>query len=116
MKSLELDDEDKLDAAMPIPMPSKPDFPYGCRICLTEKEFEKLGLDSKDAVIDGMIHGHFMGRITSVSHTESSGGATGGSDGESCCRVEIQMEALAIESEDEENEQAESPKRGKLYG
>lgn len=113
MKSLELDDEDKLDAIMPIPMETKPDFPYGCRICLTEKEFEKLGLDAKDAVIDGMIHGHFMGRITSVSHSEST-------SGDPCCRVEIQMEALAIESEDEENEEAESsetekPKRRSLY-
>ena len=37
---MELDDEDKLDAIMPIPMDNKPDFPYGLRICLTEKEPE----------------------------------------------------------------------------
>lgn len=111
MKSLELDDEDKLDAIMPIPMPTKPDYPYGCRICLTEKEFEKLGLDSAEACIDGTIHLHAMGKITSVSKTE-------GADGE-CCRVEIQLTDMAIESEDDENEEQESgedkSKRRSLY-
>ena len=44
MVSMELDDEDKLDAPMPIKMPNKPDFPYGLRICLNEKELKKIGL------------------------------------------------------------------------
>ncbi len=111
MKSLELDDEEKLDAVMPIAMPSKPDYPYGCRICLTEKEFEKLGLDPAEACIDGVIHLHALGRVTSVSKTE-------GPEGE-CCRVEIQLTDMAVESEDEENDEAEvKPKREKksLYG
>lgn len=98
MKSMEMDDESKLDAIMPIPMSTKPDFPYGLRICLCEKEFAKLELDPADAVVGGMVHGHFMARITSVSASEHEG-----SDGSSC-RVEMQIEDLAIESEDEENE------------
>lgn len=98
MKSMELDDEDKLDAVCPIPMPNKPDYPYGLRICLTEKEFEKLGLDASVACVGGVIHGHFMGRITSVSAEDRDGGSS--------CRVEIQIEDLAIESEDDENEEA----------
>ena len=96
MVSMELDDEDKLDAIMPIPMDNKPDFPYGLRICLTEKELDKLELDHSDAIVGGMVHGHFMAKITSVSMTET--------DGEKCCRVELQIEDLSIESEDEENE------------
>lgn len=97
MKSMELGDEDKLDTLMPIAMPDKPDYPYGLRICLTEKEFEKLGLDHADAEVGGMCHGHFMARITSVSASEGDGGKT--------CRVEMQIEDLAIESEDEENDE-----------
>lgn len=96
MVSLELDDEDKLDAAMPIAMPSKPDYPYGLRISLTEKEFKKLKIDPADAIVGGIFHLHALARITSVS----------ASDGESgqCCRVEAQIEDMEIESEDEENE------------
>jgi hypothetical protein len=96
MKSMELDDEDKLDIheAMPI---LKPDYPCGLRISLTEKEFEKLGLDHTEAEVDGMVHGFFMGRVTSVSQNQNG-------DGSKCCRVEIQIEDLGIESEDEENE------------
>lgn len=95
MQSMELDDESKLDAVMPIPC-EKPDFPWGLRISLCEKEFEKLDLDPSAAVIGGMVHGHFMARITSVSANDGESGAT--------CRVEMQIEDLAIESEDEEND------------
>lgn len=94
MKDMELDDEDKLDAELPIPT-DKPDYPYGLRICLTEKEFAKLDLDASCAEIGGMVHGHFMGRVTSVSMNDHESGQS--------CRVEIQIEALAIESEDDEN-------------
>ena len=95
MQSMELDDEDKLDAAMPIPMPDKPEYPYGLKICLTQSEFDKLGLDAADAVIGGIVHGHFLARITSVSQNENEAGP--------CSRVEMQIEDLAILSEDEEN-------------
>ena len=100
MTDMELDDEDQIDAVMPIAMPDKPQYPYGLRICLTEKEFSKLGLDPSDAFVGGMIHGHFMGRITCVSSNEGESGAS--------ARVEIQIESLAIESEDEENDEADS--------
>lgn len=97
MVSMELDDEDKLDAAMPIPMPNKPDYPYGLRICLTHKEFDKLGLDPSEAVVGGIFHLHGLARITSVSASDGEGGGPS-------CRVEAQIEDLDIESEDEENE------------
>lgn len=97
LKDMELDDEDKLDTAMPIPT-NRPDYPWGLKICITEKEFEKLGLDPSAAEVGGYVHGHFMGCITSVSSEQRDSGDT--------CRVEIQIEKLAIESEDEEDEES----------
>lgn len=96
MTSMELDDEDKMDAVMPIAMPVGPDYPFGLRICLTEKEFTKLGLDPSEACVGGMVHGHFMARITSVSADDTTNGSS--------CRCEMQIEDLNIESEDAENE------------
>ena len=97
MTDMEMDDESQLDAPMPIAMPERARYPYGLRICLSEKEFAKLGLDPRDAVIGGICHGHFLARVTSVSANAS--------EGDSSCRVELQIEDLAIESEDEEDEQ-----------
>lgn len=94
MQSMELDDEAKLDACLPMPC-ALPDFPYGLRLSLTEKEFDKLGIDPAAAMVGGICHGHFMARICSVSANEGSDGNT--------CRVELQIESLAIESEDDEN-------------
>lgn len=96
MQSMEMSDDEKLDTAMPIPMPSKPDYPYGLRITLCDAELEKLGVDEAEAVVGGIIHGHFLGRITSVSRNENGDDKT--------CRIEVQIEDLAVESEDEENE------------
>lgn len=96
MKSMELDDESKLDAVMPIET-AKPDYPWGLRISLTEEELGKLDLDHKDAQVGGVFHLHGLARITSVSVNKNS-------DGKETCRIEAQIEDLAIESEDEENE------------
>ncbi len=100
MKSMERDDDEKLDSIAAIPI-LKPDFPPGLRISLTEKEFEKLDIDHSAAEVGGMVHGHFMGRITHVSSTDD-----GGDVGQSA-RVEIQIEDLEIECEDQENEEEE---------
>ncbi len=99
MKSMELDDDRKLDRMTISPM-LKPDFPPGLVICLTEKEFETLELDPSVAVREAIVHGHFMGRITSVSFPPDP-------TKDNTCRVEIQIEDLEIECEDEENEQSE---------
>lgn len=95
MTSMELDDDDKLDAVMPFPMPDKPEFPYGLRICLTGKEFQKLDLDPSDAEVGAIFRGHFLARVTSVSTSDGEYGSN--------CRVEAQIEDLMIESEDEED-------------
>ena len=91
---LELDDEDKLDAVMPIVMPSKPDYPYGLRITLTHKELEKLGLELPDVgdVID-------LRAFATVTNVWCSSG-----DGGDCCRVELQIEKIAVENEMTEDE------------
>ena len=91
LQSMEMDDDEKLDYPMPIPA-EKPDYPYGLRICLTEREFSKLGLDPKDAEVGGLVHLFAMARVTNVSI------------GEECSRVELQIEDLGIESEDDEEE------------
>lgn len=98
MKSMELTDEEKLDTTCPIPMPSKPDFPYGLRITLTHAELDKLDLDVDDACVDGIFHLQGMARITSISKDKDA-------HGNNTCRIEAQIESLAIESEDEENEE-----------
>lgn len=112
LQSMELDDEDKLEEVAPVTR-EVPDYPWGLRICLTEKELAKLGLDPTEAFVGGTIHGHFMAEITSVSSNQING--------EECRRLEMQITQLAIESEDEEDEMpevAEAPKRkrGSLYG
>ena len=99
MVSLEYDDEDKLDAAGPLPLPDKPDYPYGLRICLTEKEFKKLGLDPSEAFVGGICHLHALAEITSVNASDGGAGST--------CRVELQIQSMAIESEDQENEESQ---------
>ena len=106
MHSMELDDEELADMAWPIPMGGKdtrPRFPCGLVIALSDVELRKLKVDFPDGeCIGGMIHGHFMGRITSASQSDNQSGTS--------CRLEIQIEDLAVESEDEENTEAETKK------
>ena len=102
MKSMELDDEDKLDSPMPIPT-EKPDYPWGLRITLTQAELDKLDLDPDDAVVGGMFHMFAMARITNVNKSEDENGQ--------CCRIEAQIESLGIESEDEENEMMDAAEK-----
>lgn len=87
---MELSDENKIDVAMPIPMPNRPDYPYGLRLCLTEKELDKLGLDA-DCEIGDVIDLRAFAVVTSISVNESDGGT--------CKRVELQVQKLAIEDE-----------------
>lgn len=91
---MELDDEDKLDAVTPIPT-ARPDYPYGLRICLTDKELAKLGL-SDDCEVGDMIDMRCFGTVTSFSKNDSGEGSS--------CRVEIQIEKMAVENEMTEDE------------
>jgi hypothetical protein len=95
MVDMELDDEAKLDAPMPIAMAKKPDYPYGLRICLCKPEIEKLGLDANDCSVGDMIDLRAMGEITCISQDASEHGDS--------CRVEIQLQRLAVENENTES-------------
>jgi major coat protein len=98
MVDMEYDDEDQNDMVFPA-LGEKPTYPYGLRISLTEKELAKLGSDGSECFVGGILHIHALGRITSVSSTDGEMGKN--------CRIEVQLEDLAIESEDEENKAEE---------
>ena len=98
MVDLELDDEAQLEAAMPIAMPDKPRFPYGLRICLTHDELKKLNLEP-DCEIGDVIDLRAFAVVTSVSMNETDHGQE--------CRVELQIQKLAIENETTEDDTEE---------
>lgn len=91
MPSMEYDDEDQVDMAIPA-MPEKPRFPYGLRISLTEKEFAKLGCDPSDLEPGDLVHlTQVFARVTDVSHRDGDTGKTS--------RVELQIENMDFEDE-----------------
>jgi hypothetical protein len=94
LTNMEMDDEDKLDAIMPMPMANKPDFPFGLRICMNEKDFEKLKMDHPTTEdVEGTFTFKAMARITNVSASSDGG--------DPCCRVECQIEAMKILDDNE---------------
>jgi hypothetical protein len=111
MVSMELDDEDKLDTAMPIAMPEKPDYPFNLRFAITDKEFAKMELETDNLQRGMLIHVHAICRITDVTTTDGQMGK--------CCRAEVQIEDMCVESEDAENEEEEAaedkPRRNPLH-
>lgn len=95
--------------------PMVPDYPYGLCISLDNDSLEKLALDAAEVSVGDMLHMHCMATVRSVSQTD-------GADGP-CCRVELQITAIAAEDEDAENAEDEaaeaqpaSVRRSKLYG
>ena len=87
--SLALTDEEKLDAAMPIPMPM-PEYPAGCRICLCDAELDKLDVDEMPDKGD-LIDMRIFARVMSVT------------DGVTGRRLELQIEEI-FNFEDENTE------------
>ena len=88
--SLEYDDEEMIDHAMPT-LPDKPQYPYGLKICLTSPELKKLDLDT-DCNVGDVIDLRAFAEVTSISK-----------DGD-ICRIELQIQKLAIENENQEGE------------
>jgi hypothetical protein len=87
--SLELDDDDRLDMAMPA-IPQGPQFHPGQRISFDERILTKLGIKEmpeKDDLLD--IRG--FARVTFVG------------DGDQGRRLECQFEIMAIEDESQED-------------
>jgi hypothetical protein len=91
----DLDDEEIYDMVTPIPMPGKPRFPPGLRICLGGLLLKKLGLDVADCKVGDLLDGRFFAGITSI-HQE-------GDD----TRVELIIEKMAVENEMTEVEDEE---------
>lgn len=85
--SMEMDDDSKLDSVIPG-VAEQPDYPYGLRICLTDKEMPKLGLSPDCRVGDDVM---FMCRavVTSVSSNSTAAGQ--------CDRVELQICDMCVQ-------------------
>lgn len=102
---MELADEDKMDFAVPsIAMPGKkdlPEYPWGLRLSLDDGTIKKLDIDFASLAVGGIVHGHFMAKVTSTSEDQRDGG-------EMCRRVELQIQQMAVESEDRENKEVEA--------
>lgn len=91
MVDMEYTDEEQLDYQAPIPLPAKPQYPPELRIALTQSSLDKMGLDESEAFVGGLAHMHAMLRCTAVSEG----------------RVEFQIIMMCLESEDEENDEAD---------
>jgi len=112
MTSMASPAEDTVQEVMSDIGQDKPCYPYGLCLRLTDRELIKLGLSASDLVTGGSLHIHGMARITSVSTNDGAMGKNSS--------VELQIEELCCgESEDEENEEAETAMSGpmsRLYG
>lgn len=96
---VDMEREVKPIGVIDAPCESQSEYPWGLKLCLTNEELEKLGVDPAGFVIGGTLHGNFMACVTSVSSSQNSDGA--------CHRVELQIEKLFLESEDVESEEIE---------
>lgn len=101
------DDKKKQEDRLKDMIEAKPDgleYPPGCCMCLTDEVLEKLGIEDMPDTGD-TIHICLMARVTGVS------------DDRMGKRIELQIEQMAVEDEDEENEEMSSEKRAsKRYG
>ena len=95
--SMELDDEDKLDRAIPQ-IADKPDYPWGLRISLTESELQKLECDPGDEPeVGDLLHFAAFAKVTSFSKNDTGNGSER--------RVELQIVMMScIEDESTEFE------------
>lgn len=93
MADMSLSDDEKLDMATPIPMDERPEYPYGLRISLTEAELTKLGIDVGEAQVGGYFLAHVYCCVTSISKNSTDAG--------DCCRLEAQIEQMAVDGDEE---------------
>lgn len=98
MIDLALTPEEQADSGMPsgvLDESKGPVYPWGTRITFGTAEMEKLGLDVSDVSIGDVIDLRAFGSITSISTNRNV-------DGTDCCRVEICLEKISVESEMDE--------------
>lgn len=97
MVDMELDDESVLDMAMPVglePGGKKPRYPYNLMITLTNIELDKLKL-SHECEVGDVIDLRAFAVVTSRSEIETEHSVK-------ACRVELQIQKLAVENESDE--------------
>lgn len=82
-------------------------YPYGLCISLCKDELEKLDIDFEDAEVGDFFHLHSLARITSKSNNETEAGESP--------RLELVLAFLEVESEEEEDDEADKSLTGKLY-
>lgn len=87
---------------------SKPFYPYGLQISLSQEELTKLKIDLAACEVGGIMHFHCLARVTAVSAHDYGDGAE--------ARVELQIESMCAESEDAENEEADKEEDNKSSG
>ena len=82
--------QEKIEA-MDAPVPTAAaDYPYGLCISLDQDDLAKLDLDD-DVEAGDMIHLVAFAKVTSVNKSDYNGAKT--------CRVELQIQSLAVEDE-----------------
>lgn len=96
-------DEEMMDSSFPASCctitpnkPKGPTYPYGLMISLTEKELKKMKADVPE--IGDYIDLRAFATVTSVSEYDNADGQT--------CRIELQIEKIAIEDENDEDMRA----------
>jgi hypothetical protein len=74
---MEMDDDDSLDNAISLPGGEKdtPRYPWGLRICLTDAEMAKLGMEGEPAQGD-ILHFSAFAEVTSFSRTNDASGTS----------------------------------------
>jgi hypothetical protein len=82
---------------------SVPDYPWGLRISLSERELAKLGLPA-DCAVGDQISFDCCARVCSVSLNDSESGAS--------ARVELQITEMAVDEDDSEEAMADPQDRG----
>ncbi len=99
LTDMAMTEEERADygGSMTVPEDRGPEYPWGLRICLSDAEMDKLGLDPKEADVGDMIDMRCFAIVTSVSMNQRG-------DGTNCARVELQIQKLAIESEMDSDE------------
>lgn len=102
MADMRITDAEKAEDAtcMPVGIASKsggPDYPYGLRISLTERELEKLRLNYADCEVGCLVDLRAFGEVMSISLDKREDKET--------CRIEIQITHLEAENEDAEDEE-----------
>lgn len=95
--------EEKMEANCSLPVFNQSEYPYGLSISLDDASIEKLDVDHADWEVGDIFDLRAMARVTSVSENETESGKR--------CRVELQIIMLGCESESDELDEDETPKK-----